>query len=78
LSTREIAAELFLSSKTIANYVARIYMKLGISSRKELPARLKALGADDDDTFTFRRVMGFPSTLPGSHETRNEDDAPER
>ena len=45
LSTREIAAELFLSSKTIANYVARIYLKLGISSRKELPARLKAQGS---------------------------------
>ncbi|PXY30364.1 helix-turn-helix transcriptional regulator [Prauserella coralliicola] len=39
LSNREVAAELFLSTKTVQYHLTRIYAKLGIRSRAELAAR---------------------------------------
>ena len=41
-STAEIAAELFLSSHTVRDYVKTVFEKLGVSSRAELVARLFA------------------------------------
>ncbi|MGW4128630.1 LuxR C-terminal-related transcriptional regulator [Amycolatopsis japonica] len=38
-SNKEVAAELFLSSKTVQYHLTRIYAKLGIRSRTELAAR---------------------------------------
>ena len=32
-STRQVAAELFLSEKTVSRHLANIYLKLGVSSR---------------------------------------------
>ncbi len=40
LSTREVAAELYLSTKTVENHLTRIYRKLEISGRGGLPAAL--------------------------------------
>ncbi len=39
LSNKEVAAELFLSSKTVQYHLTRVYAKLGIRSRAELAAR---------------------------------------
>lgn len=40
LSNRDVAAELFLSAKTVQYHLTRVYAKLGIRSRAELAARL--------------------------------------
>jgi DNA-binding NarL/FixJ family response regulator len=42
LSNREIAAELFLSTKTVEMRLSAVYRKLGIRSRAQLFARLAA------------------------------------
>jgi DNA-binding CsgD family transcriptional regulator len=48
LSNREVAAELYLSMKTVQYHLTRIYAKLGIRSRAELAAlRGPTSGADD-------------------------------
>ncbi|HST38631.1 MAG TPA: helix-turn-helix transcriptional regulator, partial [Conexibacter sp.] len=39
-SNREIAQELFVTPKTVENHLGRIYMKLGIHSRRELAGAL--------------------------------------
>jgi DNA-binding CsgD family transcriptional regulator len=39
MSTKEVAAELFLSSKTVQYHLTRVYAKLGIRTRTELAAR---------------------------------------
>lgn len=38
-SNKEVAAELFLSGKTVQYHLTRVYAKLGIRSRTELAAR---------------------------------------
>lgn len=45
LTTRETAAELFLSPKTVSNQLTTVYRKLGVRSRSELAARLAAAPA---------------------------------
>ena len=40
LTNREVAQALFVSPKTVAAHVARVYSKLGVSSRAELGARM--------------------------------------
>jgi DNA-binding NarL/FixJ family response regulator len=40
LKNREVAAQLFMSPKTVEANLARAYRKLGIRSRAELGARL--------------------------------------
>jgi DNA-binding NarL/FixJ family response regulator len=42
-TNKEIAATLFLSPKTIENHMARIFGKLGVSSRAEVAARIEGL-----------------------------------
>ncbi|WP_214109844.1 helix-turn-helix transcriptional regulator [Acrocarpospora catenulata] len=42
LSTPEIAAELFLSSHTVRDYIKSVFEKVGVSSRGELTAKLFA------------------------------------
>jgi DNA-binding CsgD family transcriptional regulator len=41
-TNREAAAALFLSPKTVENHLGRVYAKLGVRSRTELAARLRA------------------------------------
>jgi DNA-binding CsgD family transcriptional regulator len=38
LSNREVAAELYVSPKTVQYHLTRIYAKLGVRSRAELAA----------------------------------------
>ena len=47
MSNREVAAELFISAKTVQYHLTRVYAKLGIRSRAELAAlRGPTSGAD--------------------------------
>jgi DNA-binding CsgD family transcriptional regulator len=39
-SNKEVAAELFLSVKTVEFHLGNIYRKLGVRSRRDLRARL--------------------------------------
>jgi DNA-binding NarL/FixJ family response regulator len=49
LSNREVAAQLFLSPRTIAAHLRSIFRKLGISSRTQLARlHLESIGAADD------------------------------
>jgi DNA-binding CsgD family transcriptional regulator len=50
LTNREVAAQLFISAKTVEANLARIYRKLNIRSRAELGARLAAIGAPPPQT----------------------------
>ena len=47
LTNREVAAELFLSVKTVQFHLTRVYAKMGIRSRAELAA---ARSTDDGST----------------------------
>lgn len=40
LASKVIAERRFLSTRTVDNHVARIYAKLGVASRADLPAAL--------------------------------------
>ncbi|MCR6487413.1 LuxR C-terminal-related transcriptional regulator [Amycolatopsis sp. OK19-0408] len=42
MSNKEVAAELFLSGKTVQYHLTRVYAKLGVRSRTELVARRRA------------------------------------
>ncbi|MGR6919516.1 LuxR C-terminal-related transcriptional regulator [[Actinomadura] parvosata] len=42
MSNRQIAQELVLSARTVDNHLARVFSKLGISSREGLPAALSS------------------------------------
>jgi LuxR family maltose regulon positive regulatory protein len=44
LCTREIAAELYLSTNTVKTHQRHLYQKLGASSRTEAVERARALG----------------------------------
>ena len=46
-TTREAAATLFLSPKTIEYHLRHVYQKLGIHSREELAVALAARSADE-------------------------------
>jgi DNA-binding CsgD family transcriptional regulator len=41
-STKEVAAMLFVSAKTVEGHLSRIYVKLGIHSRSALARKLSA------------------------------------
>jgi DNA-binding CsgD family transcriptional regulator len=41
-SNRDIAQALFITPKTVENHLGRIYRKLGINSREQLPGVLAA------------------------------------
>jgi len=45
LSNREIARQVFVSRKTVESNLARVYRKLGISSRAQLERALRMKGA---------------------------------
>jgi DNA-binding CsgD family transcriptional regulator len=46
-TTKEAAAKLFLSPKTVEAYLSRVYTKMGVRSRAELGTRIAELGPDD-------------------------------
>ena len=41
MSNRQVAAELFLSVKTVQFHLTHVYTKLGVGSRSELAARYR-------------------------------------
>ena len=42
LTNRQIGARLYLSPRTVGSHLHRIFPKLGVTSRSQLPARLAA------------------------------------
>jgi DNA-binding CsgD family transcriptional regulator len=44
-TNREVGAALFLSPKTVEFHLARVYRKLGVSSRAELARRFAEMGS---------------------------------
>ena len=50
LTNREVAAQLYMSPKTVEANLARVYRKLGIHSRAELGARLTSIGREPAQT----------------------------
>ena len=54
-SNKDIAAELFLSVKTIEAHLHRVYRKLGVRSRRELPSVIGTA-----DVSTSNRATGGP------------------
>ena len=47
MSNRQVAAELFVSVKTVQFHLTHIYAKLGIGSRAELAAQFRDVAAAD-------------------------------
>jgi DNA-binding CsgD family transcriptional regulator len=62
-SYREAADALFISPKTVQWNLSKVYRKLGIRSRAELPARLAALAAEEGGPVP---AGGATSTLSGA------------
>ena len=50
MSNPEIAAQLFLSVRTVEWHLGKIFTKLGISSRRELHAAMAGPGQQDQAT----------------------------
>ena len=47
MSNRQVAAELFISIKTVQFHLTNIYAKLGVGSRVELAAQFRESGPTD-------------------------------
>ena len=51
-ATRDIAASLFISPKTVEAHLTRIYRKLGVSSKAQLVAAVGSIGWPASDVAT--------------------------
>jgi DNA-binding CsgD family transcriptional regulator len=74
-SNREIAAELFVTNKTVEFHLRQIYRKLGVSSRAQLVAtlangRLLSTGDPSPPTGGPPLTHGEPPRLPGKGNSR--------
>ena len=45
--SKEIADQLYLSSRTVDNHLMRVYAKLGVTGRAELAAALRSLPPEE-------------------------------
>jgi DNA-binding NarL/FixJ family response regulator len=48
LSNKEIGERLYLSHRTVGTHLYRLFPKLGVTSRAELSAALRAAGRETD------------------------------
>ncbi|XUL94532.1 helix-turn-helix transcriptional regulator (plasmid) [Streptomyces galilaeus] len=71
-TNREIAAKLFVSTSTVEHHLTRVYRKLGISRRQDLPAdlRTRALRGSPADCRTTARGALAPHMRMGARNTR--------
>jgi hypothetical protein len=65
-SARQIAAELFITPRTVEGHLARVYARLGVHSKVELAARAAEFDLTGDQSLTGGGMPTDPSALLGT------------